>query len=57
LTSAPSMHPDMFQPLLVMILGFYCFYTVALFLFTRAEILRRERNSTWVKELVIGAQH
>lgn len=53
-TSAPSMHPDMFQPLLVMILGFYCFYTVALFLFTRAEILRRERKSVWVKELAIA---
>jgi heme exporter protein C len=53
-TSAPSMHPDMFQPLLVMILGFYCFYTVALFLFTRAEILCRERKSAWVKELAMA---
>ena len=52
-TSAPSMHPDMFHPLLVMILGFYCFYTVALFLFTRAEILRRERKSAWVIELAM----
>ncbi|MDA8782002.1 heme ABC transporter permease [Porticoccaceae bacterium] len=52
-TSAPSMHPDMFQPLLVMILGFYCFYAVALFLHTRAEILRRERKSSWVRELAI----
>jgi heme exporter protein C len=53
-TSAPSMHPDMFHPLLVMILGFYCFYTVALFLFTRAEILRRERKSAWVIELAMA---
>ena len=52
-TSAPSMHPDMFHPLLVMILGFYCFYTVVLFLFTRAEILRRERKSAWVIELAM----
>ena len=51
LTSAPSMHPDMFQPLLVMILGFYCFYVVALCLFTRVEILRRERKTTWVGDL------
>ena len=51
LTSAPSMHPDMFQPLLVMILGFYCFYFVSLCLFTRVEILRRERKTTWVGEL------
>lgn len=52
LTSAPSMHPDMFQPLLVMILGFYCFYIVALCLFTRVEILRRERKTGWVGDLV-----
>ncbi|HIG66572.1 MAG TPA: heme ABC transporter permease [Porticoccaceae bacterium] len=52
LTSAPSMHPDMFQPLLVMILGFYCFYVVALCLFTRVEILRRERKTTWVGDLI-----
>ena len=52
LTSAPSMHPDMFQPLLLMILGFYCFYVVALCLFTRVEILRRERKTTWVGDLV-----
>ena len=52
LTGAPSMHPDMFMPLVVMILGFYSFYAVSLFLFTRAEILRRECRTSWVKQLV-----
>jgi len=56
LTSAPSMHPDMFAPLLVMILGFYCFYALALILFTRAEILERERRASWVRELVVEKQ-
>ena len=51
LTSAPSMHPDMFQPLLVMILGFYIFYALALIVGTRSEILRRERKTGWVREL------
>ncbi|MCL4128623.1 UNVERIFIED_CONTAM: hypothetical protein GTU68_002878 [Idotea baltica] len=51
-TEAPSMHPDMFQPLLVMILGFYCFYAVALILNTRVEILHRERRTRWVHDLV-----
>ena len=51
-TSAPSMHPDMFQPLLVMIVGFYLFYAVALILHTRSEILRRERKTSWVRELL-----
>lgn len=51
-TSAPSMHMDMFLPLLVMIVGFYLFYAVALILFTRSEILRRERKTSWVRQLV-----
>ena len=51
-TSAPSMHPDMFQPLLVMIVGFYLFYAVALILHTRSEILRRERKTSWVRDLL-----
>ena len=51
-TSAPSMHIDMFLPLLVMIVGFYLFYAVALILHTRSEILRRERKTAWVRELV-----
>jgi heme exporter protein C len=46
------MHPDMFQPLLVMILGFYCFYALALLLSVRVEILKRERKTAWVREIV-----
>ena len=53
-TGAPSMHPDMFMPLLVMIIGFYAFYAVTLMLFTRTEILRREYRASWVKQLVIN---
>jgi heme exporter protein C len=52
-TGAPSMHPDMFMPLVVMIIGFYLFYAVSLILFTRAEILRREYRASWVKQLVV----
>ena len=54
LTEAPSMHPDMFQPLLIMILGFYALYAVLLFLHTRSEILYRERRTNWVRELASG---
>ncbi len=52
LTSAPSMHPSMFQPLVVMILAFYCFYALVLILRVRAEILQREQRTTWVRELL-----
>ena len=51
LTKAPTMHPDMFKPLFIMILGFYCFYALVLILNTRLEILRRERRTSWVAEL------
>lgn len=51
LTQAPSMHPDMFKPLLVMIAGFYCFYALVLLMGTRTEILHRERRTRWVADL------
>jgi len=51
-TGAPSMHPDMFAPLLVMIVGFYGFYALVLILYSRAEVLQREQKSSWVRELV-----
>ncbi len=61
-TEASTIHSSMFQPLLVMIAGFYCFYAVVLLLYTRLEVLRRERNTQWVRELVgdapaRGGQH
>jgi heme exporter protein C len=52
LTSAPTIHASMLYPLLIMILAFYCFYALALILYTRVEILRRERRTQWVNELV-----
>ncbi len=44
-------------PLLVKILGFYCFYAVALILSVRVEILSRERKTSWVRGLVKQATH
>jgi len=51
-TEAPSMHPDMFKPLLVMIAAFYLLYALVLVMNMRSEILRHERNSKWLKELL-----
>lgn len=51
LTEKPSMHTDMLIPLLIMIVGFYLLYAVLLLLHSRSEILYRERNTKWVKEL------
>ncbi|MCP8689396.1 heme ABC transporter permease [Marinobacterium sedimentorum] len=52
LTEKPAMPPEMWLPLLVMVVGFYCFFAVSLMLRLRHEILRRERRSSWVQALV-----
>lgn len=52
-TEASTIAPSMMYPLLVMVIGFYCFYGLALILHTRKAILFRERKSSWVKELLV----
>ena len=51
LTEESTIHPEMLYPLLLMISGFYAFFVVALLLFSRSEILYRERKTKWVKAL------
>lgn len=51
-TEKPAMPPEMWIPLLIMVIGFYCFFAVALMLRLRNEILRRERRAGWVRELL-----
>jgi heme exporter protein C len=46
------MDTSMLIPLLVMAVAFKVYYFIALLLRMRVEILNRERNSKWVKELV-----
>ena len=50
LTSAPSMTPDMYQPLLVCVLGFYLVFTLLLTMNLRAEVIEREKNRSWVSK-------
>ncbi|RUR34387.1 heme ABC transporter permease [Vreelandella nanhaiensis] len=51
LTSRPAMPTEMWLPLLVMVLGFYCFFIALTLMRTRNEILRREINKRWVMDL------
>ncbi|GHC23963.1 heme ABC transporter permease [Aidingimonas halophila] len=53
-TERPSMPAEMWMPLLLMVLGFYCFFIALTLMRTRNEILRRESNKRWVRELVRG---
>ena len=48
----PSIHIDMLIPLLVMALAFKLYYVTAMLMRARVELLERERNSKWVKEMV-----
>ena len=49
----PSIHVSMLIPLLVMALSFKFFYLIALLQRARIELLRRERNSQWVKTMLL----
>jgi heme exporter protein C len=44
----PSMTGDMLWPLLAMLLGFTLYYGAVLLIRLRAEILRRERDASWL---------
>ena len=48
----PSMHMSMLIPLLVMALAFKTYFLALLFSRTRSEVLAREKNTSWVKEIV-----
>ncbi len=52
LTQKSSIDPSMFYPLLIMIVGFYFFYGVALMLNMRTEVLINERKTRWVQDIV-----
>ena len=43
------MPPEMWLPLLVMALGMYAFVGCAVLVRMRAEVLDRERNTSWVQ--------
>jgi heme exporter protein C len=49
LTERPAMPAEMWLPLLVMVLGFYCFFACVLMLRMRLEVLKRESRSSWVQ--------
>jgi len=53
----PAMPMDMLIPLLIMALAFKLYYFTVLLMRARCEVLERERNATWVTELVTQASH
>jgi heme exporter protein C len=47
-----TIDPSMKYPLLIMIAGLYLFFTLAVILYTRVEVLRRESRAQWVNDLL-----
>src|SRR3989344_6014648 len=45
----PAMPFEMWMPLLIMVLGFYCFFGAVLLMRMRLEVLKREARSSWAK--------
>ena len=48
----PKMDGDMLWPLLLMFLAFALYFVAVLLTRLRAELLRRERNASWIREVV-----
>jgi heme exporter protein C len=48
----PAMEPSMLIPLLIMWLGFTFFFLAVLMVRTRAEIISRERNKKWLRNVI-----
>lgn len=55
LTEKPAMPAEMWLPLLIMLLGFYCFFGAVLLMRMRLEVLKREARSSWVKAEIKAA--
>jgi heme exporter protein C len=49
---APSIHPSMLTPLLLMALAFQLYFFTVVLLRMRNTILLRERHAAWIKEVV-----
>ncbi|HZJ91805.1 MAG TPA: heme ABC transporter permease [Thiopseudomonas sp.] len=49
LTEKPAMPVEMWLPLLIMTIGFYCFFAAVLLMRMRTEVLRRESRTRWAQ--------
>ncbi|HCB43789.1 heme ABC transporter permease [Halopseudomonas pachastrellae] len=49
ITEKPAMPPEMWMPLLVMVLAFYGLFTLNLLMRMRLEVLRREHKTRWAR--------
>jgi heme exporter protein C len=57
LTESSSIAPSMAYPLIVMILAFYFCFIWLVLAFSRLEVLKREKKTQWVRQLVLKSMH
>ena len=55
ITAKPAMPAEMWLPLLVMAIGLYAFAGFTVLSRMRTEVLVRERNTQWVKDMISGS--
>ncbi|MCU1722901.1 heme ABC transporter permease [Pseudomonas sp. 5P_5.1_Bac1] len=55
ITEKPAMPVEMWLPLLLTVLGFYCFFGAVLLVRMRLEVLKREARASWVREEVLNS--
>ena len=55
ITEKPAMPVEMWLPLLLTVLGFYCFFGAVLLMRMRLEVLKREARASWVREEVLNS--
>ena len=55
ITENPAMPVEMWLPLLLTVLGFYCFFGAVLLVRMRLEVLKREARASWVREEVLNS--
>ena len=55
LTEKPAMPVEMWLPLLLTVVGFYCFFGAVVLLRMRLEVLKREARTRWAKDEVLKA--
>jgi heme exporter protein C len=53
--SSPSIDSSMLWPLLIMMLGFVLYFAAVLCDRVRSEILKRERNASWLNQILVGS--
>ena len=57
ITEKPSMPAEMYLPVLVMLVGFYCFFAALIMYRMNSEIILQERGKQWLQQILNMSGH